>query len=243
RCREEGGRIPRARPSPHARVSTRAAVPSPAGRPRSRPLQARQAERRFSTWWAPSSYERRQERSTTLGCTPRGHAAATQPSGFALTGVKVAARSDNRRPLRERLGHLDPKEGDQTFAFRQEAPAFEQAGRDAALHGFDELPVLRPDLIVELDQLTGPAVVDVRMEEVVEEADGPAERFRPDRPDRQVRGPGIDVDLQPRPDEVERAVAAAVPCVAVLAPDRAVPFENVRVRIDVDEVTEAGMGD
>src|SRR5215471_17532235 len=42
-------------------------------------------------------YWRRQERSTTPGGTPERRAMAAQPSGFALSGSKVAARTDNRR--------------------------------------------------------------------------------------------------------------------------------------------------
>ena len=92
---------------------------------------------------------------------------------------------------------------DQLLAASHEHAALERARRDAALHVLDELPVLLADLVVEREELGDPLVVDVRAEEVVEEAVRPVGRERDDRADREVRLAAEDVDPEVRPEEVE----------------------------------------
>jgi hypothetical protein len=60
------------------------------------------------------------------------------------------------------------KEGDQTFAFGQQAASVHDARDDAALHRLDQGPVILPHPVVELDQLPSTRFVDVVREEVVE---------------------------------------------------------------------------
>ncbi len=79
----------------------------------------------------------------------------------------------------------------------------ERAGRDAALDALDERPVLPADLVVEGEQVVDPGRLDVGAEEVVEEAVRAAGRERHDRPDRDVRPAGEDVDPEVRPEEME----------------------------------------
>src|SRR5262249_10291856 len=58
-----------------------------------------------------------------------------------------------------------------------------------------------------------------------------------------VRRPRVDIDLQAGPDEVERTAAAATARISVLAPDGIFSFEDVRVRIDVDQRAETRVRD
>lgn len=81
--------------------------------------------------------------------TCRGHSAVW----LCANRLKVAARSDNRGPFGERKGHFGMKEGDQTFAFGQQAASVHDARDDAALHRLDQGPVILPHPVVELDQL------------------------------------------------------------------------------------------
>ena len=92
------------------------------------------------------------------------------------------------------------------------------------------------------------AVVDVRAEEVVEEAMGALGRARHDRADRDVGPATEDVDPEIRPEEVElRARQLALrrrrSQRAVLGREAAVARELVRVGRDVDHLAEAGVRD
>ena len=62
------------------------------------------------------------------------------------------------------------------------------------MHRLDERHVLSPDLVVVGEELLEPRLVHARREEVVEVALGPMGAVRRDRPDREVRRAGKDVD-------------------------------------------------
>src|SRR5512142_2785248 len=83
--------------------------------------------------------------------------------------------------LRQRL-HAKPLEmRDKLLALAEEQSLGEQSAPNPLLDALDELRVLVPHLRVERDQLVDPRLLDVRPEEVVEEAGG---ALRPDRRDR-----------------------------------------------------------
>ena len=118
-----------------------------------------------------------------------------------------------------------------------------------ALDALDEPAVLDPDLRVERHEVVDPRRVDVRAEEVVEEAVRPAGRQRDHRADRDVRLAGEDVHAEVRPEEVElRALELALDVDAgahrpALAREPAVGRERVRVGRGVDQLRERGVGD
>jgi len=92
---------------------------------------------------------------------------------------------------------------DQLLAVAEQDAVLERAARDAAVHALDEPPILVADLRVELHQVVDPSGVDVRAEEVVEEAVGAVGADRHDRADRDVRAAGEDVDAEVGPQEME----------------------------------------
>src|SRR4051794_1697887 len=92
---------------------------------------------------------------------------------------------------------------DQLLAAAHQEAVLEAARRKSTLDALDEPAVLTSDLVVELHQLVDPGPIDVRAEEVVEEAVRPARLERDHRPDRDVRPAGEDVDAEVRPEEVE----------------------------------------
>ena len=95
--------------------------------------------------------------------------------------------------------------GDKLLALGKD-PALGQDPRpNPALDAFDERAVLGADLVVEGDQLVDPLLVDLRGEEVVEEASGPLRAEREHRPAREIRMAGEDVEPEVGPEEVELA--------------------------------------
>ena len=62
--------------------------------------------------------------------------------------------------------------GDELLALGEDAALGQDPRANPALDAFDERPVLGPDLVVEGDQVVDPLLVDLRGEEVVEEASG-----------------------------------------------------------------------
>src|SRR5256885_2824926 len=144
--------------------------------------------------------------------------AADQEGGAAAPADAAAAA----RPSALAQGELDSslEIDDQALALGQQAAALDQAGRDSALDVLDEHLVLGSDLAVEFEQLLDPSLFGLRAEEVVEEPLGSLRPRRQDRPDREVRPAGEDVDHRGRPEEVElaaRHLALGVHAAAVLA--------------------------
>src|SRR5205823_14631865 len=94
---------------------------------------------------------------------------------------------------------------DQRLARGHQTPVLDETRSDAALDALDKRPVLAADLVVELEQLIDPFLVDVRGEEVVEEPSRPLGATWQDRPAGQIGPAGKDVDAEVWPDEVELA--------------------------------------
>src|SRR5262249_40878292 len=92
---------------------------------------------------------------------------------------------------------------DELLAAAHQDAVLERARADAALNALDERPVFTADLVVEGEEIVDPVPLDLRAEEVVEEAVRPFRRAGDDRADGDVRPPGEDVDSEVRPEEVE----------------------------------------
>src|SRR5689334_2973137 len=107
---------------------------------------------------------------------------------------------------------------DEWLARRHESSFAEDTRPHTSVHPLDELRVLTSDLVVELEQLVDPRLVDVGSEEVIEESGGSIRPRREDRPARQVRMAREDVDPEVRPDEVELAPCDLVPAERGRAP-------------------------
>src|SRR6476619_2353518 len=104
---------------------------------------------------------------------------------------------------RERGGGERLEMGDQLLALAHEDAVLDPARGDSALYALDERQVFLSDLLVEREELLDPRRLDVRAEEVVEEAVRPVGRQRYERADREVRVSRKDVDPEVRPEEVE----------------------------------------
>ena len=155
--------------------------------------RARQTESRSSTLWLLPSYSATTGAVNHVGAHAyRGHAAAAQPSSFALCGQEGSNPFGRQGDLQVSAWATLRLEICRSVArFPAVTRPFSiSPAADTALDRFDERGVLAAYLVVERDQLARPGVVDVRAEEVVEEADRSARRLGPHRPDRQVGEPG-----------------------------------------------------
>src|SRR5207237_10936245 len=97
---------------------------------------------------------------------------------------------------------------DQLLAAAHQHTVLECSRADATLDPCDEDRVLATDLVVEREQIVDPGLLDVWAEEVVEVAVRPLRCQGEARPDRDVRLAGKDVDLEVRPEAVERRTGA-----------------------------------
>jgi hypothetical protein len=77
--------------------------------------------------------------------------------------------------------------GDQLLAVAHEDAVVQRSRAHAPLHALDERQIFVSDLIVEGEEVVDPCLLDVRAEEVVEEAVGALRRQRIARPDRAGR--------------------------------------------------------
>src|SRR5262249_19152303 len=93
--------------------------------------------------------------------------------------------------------------GQEGFRPEQEPPVPEHPRGHSAVDGLDQRRVLPPDLLVELEEVADPGLVQTGGEEVVEVPLGPVRAARDDRADREVRPAREDVDPGVREDEVE----------------------------------------
>src|SRR5205814_6020974 len=106
----------------------------------------------------------------------------------AARRARAAGRSGRRAgELSEGLDDAPLEVHDQLLRAGQEVAALDDARGHPALHALDELAVLATDLVVELEQLPRPLVVDTGPDEVVEEALRPVRAGREHRADREVR--------------------------------------------------------
>src|SRR2546430_11777960 len=140
----------------------------------------------------------------------------------------------------------------QLLALWHQSPGLEHARPDAALDALDEHRVLPADLAVELEQLVDPGLIDVRSEEIVEEARSALGPARDDRAAGEVRLSRKDVEPEVGPEEMELAARKLMsherrlPTVtkrSELARRQPLRREPVRVRRDVDHCAESGMCD
>src|SRR3954451_12896448 len=178
---------------------------------------------------------------------------ATASSAWALvTWSKVTLAIGAATLLRQRLRAKPLEMSDELLALAQQPALAEDARPHAPLNPLREGRVLAPDLVVERHQLVDPGLVDVRGEEVVEEARGAFRRGRQDRPAREVRPARKHVDAEVRPDEVELAAfdfsvckegVAVLPQRPELARRQPRRLEPVGVGGHVDGGGEAGVRD